>query len=669
MKKWKQWPRWVRICTISLVLLIGIGILAAYLLRQPLLERTLAKVQSRLKTDYQTDFTYRQVAFQGWDIIAFDQVAVVPENRDTLVAIAQAKINVNLWKVLRGGIQIDGLDLADGYVQLVRDSSGTNFQSFLRRNAKQTETSTSSSKTRAERLYDLLENVLDKVPTQMELSHLELRVKDHDYRLTLDLNHMQLDGKALEGQLRVQDTSVVAQQWRVKGIASPRKHQFDVQVFSTDTSGIHLPWIDHKYQFKAQFDSLRMQLHGLDYAGGELQVKGSGSFAGMRIHHRRIASKEVDIESAQLDYLLKVGGNEIEFDSSSVARFNRVQFNPYVRASYAQDTVYTLKLHLPKMASQDFISSLPAGLFTQVAGMQTSGTIGFDLHFEYNKNQPDSVRLDSKLFKDNFKILQYGEANLAKLNGEFTYRAWDNGQLQRPVFVGASNPNYTPLDQISPYLKNALLTTEDPSFFHHLGFSQEAFRQSIKQNIESGQFVRGASTISMQLVKNIFLTREKTMGRKLEEILLVYLLENNRIVSKSRMYEVYLNIIEWGPNIYGISEAAQYYFQKTPAQLNIDEALYLANIVPKPKRFAGFFQPDGTLRPWVKQKNAYLKQLMHRRGLLSESDTIQYHVSLTGRARERVVRQTPDSLAIDSLDTAPLLELKSFLDQIQFKTH
>ncbi len=72
----------------------------------------------------------------------------------------------------------------------------------------------------------------------------------------------------------------------------------------------------------------------------------------------------------------------------------------------------------------------------------------------------------------------------------------------------------------------------------------------------------------MQLVKNVFLTREKTLSRKLEEILLVYLLENNRLVPKARMLEVYLNVIEWGPNVYGIGESAQFYFRKNPERIN-----------------------------------------------------------------------------------------------------
>ena len=181
----------------------------------------------------------------------------------------------------------------------------------------------------------------------------------------------------------------------------------------------------------------------------------------------------------------------------------------------------------------------------------------------------------SKLEKENLKIIKYGEANLSKLNGTFVYRANINDVLQRPILVGSGNPMYTPLSEISPYLQKSVLTTEDPSYFSHHGFINQAFKQSIIKNIKTKKFTRGASTISMQLVKNVFLTRDKTLSRKLEEILLVYILENNRIVGRSRMLEVYFNIIEWGPNVYGIGEASQFYFQKSPSQLSLNECLFL----------------------------------------------------------------------------------------------
>ena len=160
----------------------------------------------------------------------------------------------------------------------------------------------------------------------------------------------------------------------------------------------------------------------------------------------------------------------------------------------------------------------------------------------------------------------------------------------------------------------------------------------------------------MQLVKNAFLSREKTLSRKLEEILLVYILENNRIVSKERMLEVYFNIIEWGPNVYGIGEASQFYFQKNPSELSLNECLYLARIIPSPKKFMYQINDQGLLKDYAVRQETYLTNIMLRRGLLTSEDTIyrSLPVSISGRARSfikfKVVDSTQvkvDTLAID----------------------
>jgi membrane peptidoglycan carboxypeptidase len=273
------------------------------------------------------------------------------------------------------------------------------------------------------------------------------------------------------------------------------------------------------------------------------------------------------------------------------------------------------------------------------------------LDFAFNKNKPNQLVFDSNLNKENLRISKYGEANLNKLNGEFIYRAIIQNIQQRAVLVGSANPNFTPLDQISPYLQKSVLTSEDPSFFSHRGFINEAFKQSILKNIRTKKFSRGASTISMQLVKNVFLSREKTISRKMEEILLVYLLENNRIASKARMLEVYFNIIEWGPNVYGIGEASQFYFQKNPSELTLKECLFLASIIPKPKKFMWQFDNQGKLRSFAIQQQTFIRNLMLRRGLLTSEDTIGQSIPIliSGNARSFLNIKLQDSIPLDSL--------------------
>ena len=152
---------------------------------------------------------------------------------------------------------------------------------------------------------------------------------------------------------------------------------------------------------------------------------------------------------------------------------------------------------------------------------------------------------------------------------------------------------------------------------------------------------------------NVFLTREKTLSRKLEEILLVYLLENNRITSKKRMLEVYFNVIEWGPNVYGIGEASAFYFQKKPLELTLNECLFLASIVPKPKKFMSLFDEEGKLKSFANNREEFIKKLMMQRGLIIPEDTIGQHIPIfiSGPARTLMKFKVNDSIRVDSLFT------------------
>jgi len=103
----------------------------------------------------------------------------------------------------------------------------------------------------------------------------------------------------------------------------------------------------------------------------------------------------------------------------------------------------------------------------------------------------------------------------------------------------------------------------------------------------------------MQLVKNVFLNRNKTVARKLEEMLIVWFLENFQLSTKDRMYEVYLNIIEWGPRVYGINEASHFYFSKDASKLSLAESIFLASVIPHPKWFKYSFDENGHLRDFI----------------------------------------------------------------------
>jgi membrane peptidoglycan carboxypeptidase len=180
------------------------------------------------------------------------------------------------------------------------------------------------------------------------------------------------------------------------------------------------------------------------------------------------------------------------------------------------------------------------------------------------------------------------------------------------------------------------MTAEDGGFYQHRGFLPDAFRESMITNIKERRFARGGSTISMQLVKNVFLNRNKTIARKLEEALIVWLIENQGITSKDRMFEVYLNIIEWGPLVYGANEAARFYFNKDASRLTLSEALFMASIIPRPKGFRYAFDETGHLKPSNAEFFTLCKAKMVAKGWITpgEAENAFPDVELKGAARK-----------------------------------
>ena len=631
---------------VVITILAGIGFFA---FRNTILEKALTKISGKMNTEYNSNFTVKEASFHGFSDIEMKGITLAPKNADTLLNVKELKTSINLGHLLMGDLQLGSLEMKDGFIQLVKNANGKNFDAFLKKKDKDEEDDNSDDPDYASRAYRLLNKALNLVPTDMVLTNLNLRLDDMGRKVTLHLKELKLADKKLESSIGV-TAKDISQNWKVKGLADPRNKQADLDFFNTDTTRIAIPYLNERYGIKSGFDAIHLNVDNIDMSGGKLHVDGYASIRNFMVNHRRISSKDVVIDNARFDYRFLLGSDFIALDSTSTMQLNKIKVHPFLKYSVEEDTIYEMKARIPQMAAQDFIVSLPKGLFNNFEGMEAEGNFSYNLDFLYNKNKPNKLVFDSSLKKDGLKIIKYGAADLAKLNTAFTYRAIDNGRVQRAISLTVDNPYYTPMDHISPYLRKAVLTSEDPSFFNHRGFINEAFKQSIIKNIKTKKFSRGASTISMQLVKNVFLTREKTLSRKLEEILLVYILENNRIASKERMLEVYFNIIEWGPDVYGIGEAASYYFQKSPSQLTLDECVYLASIIPRPKGFMWQFNDEGRLKPFAVKHNDYIKKLMLRRGLLTAEDTIAQsgQIDVTGRARSRIKIKETNPFANDS---------------------
>ncbi len=172
---------------------------------------------------------------------------------------------------------------------------------------------------------------------------------------------------------------------------------------------------------------------------------------------------------------------------------------------------------------------------------------------------------------------------------------------------------YVPLRQISKELRTAVLISEDDTFFEHSGINLTELKKAFQENLKKKRYARGASTITMQVARNAFLTKKKTLVRKLKEIILAKRIE--QIWTKQRIFEYYLNIVEWGDNIYGAEAAAYYYFDKSASQINLLEATVLAAMLPNPIVLNPFKN-----WPAVKKRQLRVLKLMRNAKLLSNEE-------------------------------------------------
>lgn len=186
---------------------------------------------------------------------------------------------------------------------------------------------------------------------------------------------------------------------------------------------------------------------------------------------------------------------------------------------------------------------------------------------------------NAKIESDNF-LLKYKNSNEVELiNNDFLLKA---------LYKKRGNEfqsNYIAFGEIPIQLINAIVCTEDPNFWEHPGIDFFFIGYALGSNIKSNKITRGASTITMQLVRNLFLHHDRTIMRKLEETIITILLENYFKIDKKTIFELYINIIEFAPEIYGIKNVSSFYFNKTPSELTLIENLVLTYIIPRPKHF------------------------------------------------------------------------------------
>ena len=162
---------------------------------------------------------------------------------------------------------------------------------------------------------------------------------------------------------------------------------------------------------------------------------------------------------------------------------------------------------------------------------------------------------------------------------------------------------WVPYERISPNLKRAIIAAEDSKFLEHEGFDFDAIQNAYQKNLKKGKLVAGGSTISQQLAKNLFLSSEKTPGAKIQEAIITLMLEN--VMSKRRILEIYLNVIEWGNGVFGAEAAIRYYYGASASSITAEQAARLAAMIPNPR-----FYDQHRNTPWLSKKTGIILSRM-----------------------------------------------------------
>jgi hypothetical protein len=373
------------------------------------------------------------------------------------------------------------------------------------------------------------------------------------------------------------------------------------------------------------------------------ELDGKLSLHGLLLQRKELSPQVVGPWSfdASLKARARLDGSEITVTSSE-AHFGEVRAELSGQVVTAPGKRHVEgRLRVPLSGCQSMLEAMPNGLLPLVGGLKLGGTFGIDLQVRYDLSAPKDARVVLSV-QNECKVREVPAA-LSPHRFERAFLREVKGPDGSPMSIesGPGTSSWVSLDDMSRHLESAVLICEDSRFHAHAGFDFQALENALKDDLKQGRFARGASTLSMQLAKNLYLGKEKTLGRKLQEALLTLLLEQQ--LDKRRILELYLNVVELGPGLYGVGDAAQYYFAAPARSLTLGQSLYLASLLPNPTYSR--FGPDGKLNAgWLN----YLHRLMHIAHKIKRIDDAELQVAL----EEPIAFRVPGAAAV-SASTIP----------------
>ena len=333
--------------------------------------------------------------------------------------------------------------------------------------------------------------------------------------------------------------------------------------------------------------------------------------------HWRLADRVVG------DIDLKFSGNlrffaedrRVEFERLSIGT-DGIFLTASGNAEFADGFKLDTRIESGRMPIQKALDAIPGGFAPVLRGALVGGTINIGIAFGIDTKNLGALKFEPEIEVEGFALIRAPDVvDIERLGRPFMHKARKRGEVVKEFLVGHPNYWFVPYKRLGENTIKGVLTCEDGSFFRHSGFQVKHFRESIIQDIREGRFARGASTITMQTAKNLFLSGKKDLSRKFQEILIAYAME--QMLTKERILEIYMNIIEWGPGIYGVGAASKHYFDKWPKDLDPLEAAFLGSIIPTAARSHYMYTRGSVPDQWA----TYLALIVSKMGVTGEEYT------------------------------------------------
>jgi len=621
--------------TIIILAAIGLIMILYGLFRNSLLSYVFDQKTNRLATAYNLKVAAGELKFRGIRTLDLNNLVVLNSKADTLAQVGAARIKLDLFHLLVLKVNPLAIELTD---------SRLNLNAMLNRNVIQTNESTVTQVNKQEKLnlmpiYKVIKGIFGLSTAKIYMHNMTISYSDSLHHETATITDWNYRNNRFTASVATQHDGLRGN-FEVVGESNKSRNSFRIWVQS-HSSQVEIPFIEALTGVGIHLDSAQFDFHASELHSNLLALNIATRAKKISMSGSRIATTPMKVDSTSLKLSITLKPGSICLDSTSTLNLNRLSTNIQLCYTFGKSPDLMLKIETPTTSWQNLVESLPSELFTHTAGMKLKGTFSYTLKARVNPENPDSLTIEPLLNSSGFGISSFGQTNFYALNDTFTHRVYKDGRWIRNIRLCPENPEYTPLNRISPYLKWAIITSEDGSYYSHRGFDLDGIRYALACNLRERRFARGGSTITQQLIKNLYLNQDKNIARKAEEMLMVWMIENTAAVSKDRMLEIYLNIIEWGPDVYGIAEAASYYFNKKPNELTLQESLFLAYIVPRPTKFKYLFVGQYRLKPFLYQNFADVAGKMLQRGLITENDfqtidSTALQLPLHGRALELI---------------------------------